>query len=98
MVVTHIPPLPPLEAGSLLWVEEAVLTLLPCILDAMPLQRPRPSTSSCCLFKGKSQALALLTWPASEGQGLFPANPDSYYIVFPPMGGLASSGDKDRKC
>lgn len=50
-------------------VEETVLTLLLCVLDPVRLPRPRLSTSSCCLFKGKSQALALLTWPASEEQG-----------------------------
>lgn len=49
-----------------------MLTLLLFILTLCPLQHLRPSTSSCCLFKGQSQALALLTWPAWEGQGPLP--------------------------
>lgn len=77
VAVTHILPRLPWEAGSLLCaMEETVLALL-FIPDpgALSCTFDRPSTSSCCLFKGESQALALLTWPAWDGQGPLSCQP-----------------------
>lgn len=80
-------------------VEQTVLTLLLFIPDPVPLLHPRRSTSSCCLFKGQSQALALLTRPAWEGQGPLSCQSWVAKLFGPcPIGDLAGSSDKDRKC